>query len=77
MKKRKLDLTELKLNSFVTSLEEQNKKTIEGGVSPLLISTAYVASYHNCQKAGKAIGTIVSWAASQIPAVCRLLAGVD
>lgn len=48
MKNNKLKIGELKLNSFVTTLEEEKNNTVKGGYSD---TTVFTASYPNtaCQ----------------------------
>ncbi len=49
MKKPKLTLKELHVKSFNTTLEDQEKKTIDGGTSPVCLSiVSYILVTHVC-----------------------------
>ena len=44
MKKQKLKLEDLKVKSFVTSMEKQQKQTIDGGITPAITISLTIAS---------------------------------
>jgi len=49
MKKPKLTLKELNVNSFNTTLEDQEKRTIDGGTSPVCLSiVSFILVTHAC-----------------------------
>ncbi len=48
MKNKKLNLEELQVNSFVTSLDSNEKNTIDGGTSLPLISAGLLATARVC-----------------------------
>lgn len=76
MKKKKLNLNELNVESFVTTLNDEEKNTVHGASvicpTPGIIS-ALIASYLKCKEVGEDLGEKLSKGA---PGVCESLAGL-
>lgn len=73
MKKKKLNLNEINVESFVTTLNENERNTVNGGITPVPgIISALIASYLKCKEVGEDLGDKLSKAA---PGVCNTLAG--
>lgn len=55
MKKKKLKLAELKVQSFVTSLDAENAKTLQGGIRDIIVGPGPDVSLNNTQCEGASV----------------------
>lgn len=71
--KKHYNLSEIKVDSFVTSITPNEKETLQGGITPTPgIISALIASYTYCKKIGEELGETLS---KNAPGVCKSLAG--